>query len=547
MIRRPPRSTLFPYTTLFRSMERDHQRFTQAVKNQEYVSAERLKFAVNDGEYKIYASIRDGWKNTFTQELTGWAVPNWTTFAIFIPFLPFVLLAVLIGLAPFSIKCNGLLMHPNMRKITSIGFFSVLMTTFPFIRRHIFRRYFNGVIGEPGFSIWQDRYVIPSDNFLPENLGASLLQHRRLYLIGPSGIGKTCYLRFLTGYYARRSGKNLQPKGVVPVFVPLNRYRGVAIEQVIHSQLEKFGSLSDEELAGLCLKQGGFLYLIDGLSDVDQETRDKVNTFVDQNSVNNYFCVSSQEYYPEFDGFYRISLVGLNSDKIIEMLGQRLGKVRAAQLIASFDESMFQLYELPQDLELAIELVKRGKPLPRSKQELYEASMGPILAHWEQNGHTDYPYLLFKRAYEMLQNKEAYFDNKDQALPEEIKNSLIEDKLLVRRAPNYFFRHDLVRSYLASRHFIVEWKKLTASDSAQIDITWTPMLEFTLPRMKSTEIYELLTVLLKKNLTVAEKIFKWLHSKHPELTEEWSGSFEQQYGKERLEMNNSNPSAPRSK
>src|SRR3712207_8486240 len=50
MIRRPPRSTLFPYTTLFRSIDRDRQRISLGLKQTQEDPWQRVvdTYALND-------------------------------------------------------------------------------------------------------------------------------------------------------------------------------------------------------------------------------------------------------------------------------------------------------------------------------------------------------------------------------------------------------------------------------------------------------------------------------------------------------------------
>ena len=66
---------------------------------------------------------------------------------------------------------------------------------------------------------WKERFVVPSENFLPESFGQLLEKQRVILLIGQSGIGKTSYFRFLTACYAAKIKNELQPKGDGVIFI----------------------------------------------------------------------------------------------------------------------------------------------------------------------------------------------------------------------------------------------------------------------------------------------------------------------------------------
>src|SRR3712207_8207940 len=57
MIRRPPRSTLFPYTTLFRSV------FASYLYNHDIETFNKINEAINKEDYKEYNSILSSLKN----------------------------------------------------------------------------------------------------------------------------------------------------------------------------------------------------------------------------------------------------------------------------------------------------------------------------------------------------------------------------------------------------------------------------------------------------------------------------------------------------
>jgi hypothetical protein len=67
--------------------------------------------------------------------------------------------------------------------------------------------------------------------------------------------------------------------------------------------------------------------------------------------------------------------------------------------------------------------------------ELYEAILGPKLEGWVEEGRQNYSARLFQRAYEMLNTGDAYFENSEIPLPDDLMNSLVDMKILVLRSP----------------------------------------------------------------------------------------------------------------
>src|SRR5688572_32126512 len=57
MIRRPPRSTLFPYTTLFRSTLRQHQRLMLLQHRQRAIKIVELRLALQDDKHVVLVDV----------------------------------------------------------------------------------------------------------------------------------------------------------------------------------------------------------------------------------------------------------------------------------------------------------------------------------------------------------------------------------------------------------------------------------------------------------------------------------------------------------
>src|SRR3712207_8895083 len=54
MIRRPPRSTLFPYTTLFRSIREGIERATRTLRNVQSAWVKDMNILMEDGQIRAY-------------------------------------------------------------------------------------------------------------------------------------------------------------------------------------------------------------------------------------------------------------------------------------------------------------------------------------------------------------------------------------------------------------------------------------------------------------------------------------------------------------
>jgi hypothetical protein len=424
-------------------------------------------------------------------------------------------------------------MNPYVRNYGSFGLVPILLTVVPPVRRHIFRRYLNEICSDANFSEWQQRFIVPATEFLPENFGKNLEKRRTLFLLGQSGIGKTSYFRYLIISYATQQKIKLPPKNVVPIFLPLSRYQEEEPENIFYAQLANYGRLTDKQLNNWFLQQGGFLILIDGLNEVNETMRQKINSFVDRYWKANYFCLSSQESYVKFNWIEKIGLTPLDPPKIKALLDRKLEPDRAAAIISQLNEENYKIYQIPQNLEFAIEIIKQNKPLPQTERELYEATLKPILDLWCQNGRADYPDILFERAYKMFKSRNTFFDRADEPVPEELQDDLETKKFLIRRGEHYYFRHDLIRAYLAAKYFVSRWQNLLNDSEITVDANWRSLLEFTIFNLETTqpgEVKDLLFTVLQKNKKVAGEVFNWLQQSHSHLCTSWTDDFTRSFG-----------------
>jgi hypothetical protein len=456
-----------------------------------------------------------------------------------VPVAWFAALLILIVFAPASSYVHGALMNPWLRNLGSFGLIPLTLTIVPPARRHVLRRYLSQLRRDEELTVPAANYVVPAEDLLPGHFGALLEERRHILLLGPSGIGKTSYLRYLTFHYAS-NGTEQRPKHVVPVFIPLARYQGQDPFTAFCAELQTIGQLSDASLARWYLTQGGFALFLDGLNELAESDRHAVSAFINTHRKANYICVSSQQSYPPYDWMTAVSVHRLPEDKIRELLRRRLGDHAAEPIIAQLDDDTYALYALPQDLEFAIELVQQGKGLPRSTWDLYDQLVAPVFEQWAREHRADYPTLLARRAYEMLLNKEPYFDRADSPVPEDLRADLISRKILIERPPHVLLRHDLIRAFLAARHFGPQWDARLDHDGEKIDVSWLQMLEFvaldTIRRdPDGRDLHGLALSILPRHPNLAGDFVGWLHAHHPRATAAWYGEFSRLYGETLIE------------
>ncbi|MBV8855758.1 MAG: hypothetical protein JOZ02_02255 [Acidobacteria bacterium] len=492
------------------------------------------------GRQKLCFVLQDAWPNQARLEGKEYrGVPNLLSSLLVLPFLVVVLTLLILMLAPYSRFCHDLIMNPVLRKYGSFGLLPLALTVFPSVRRHVLKRYSAELESDPSFNRY---FLYPSPEFHPQEFGRRIEGAKKVLLLGPSGIGKTSYLRHLTRHYAGARGPT-RPGKVAPVYVSLASYQaGGELEGLIHDQLQSFGRMSDRELNEWFLKQGGFLIFLDGVNEVaDAGLRVSLMQFIERNWRANYICLSSQQDYPELGGLAEVKVKPLDEEKINEYLREKLGGETAREVISEFNERTYQLYEIPRNLDYAVEIKQRDprSPVPQERVELYEKVLSPIISEWELNGRTGYPDLLYQRAFEMLINREYYFVSPAKSLPEDLINALSNEKyrLLVKLAGRYVFQHDLLRAYLASRYFSLRWKTLVRREVV-IDYNWLEMLKFTiLSSGDANEVRNLMEVILSKGetTTVVGELFNWLKAQTTGLYEDWEADFKLKFATKNLE------------
>jgi len=484
------------------------------------------------GSRSVYYSVRDRWRNTFDDTIPVFVIPGPLATSGLLVVVWITSFVLIIAFAPWSVICHMMLMNRQIRKYGYFNLAHIVITVVRPVRRHVLRRYLKGVRADRGFSEWRARFVVPSEDFLPTRCLELVREHRKLLLLGQSGIGKTSYFRYLISSFSSQSSTAFRLGDLVPVFIPLGRYRGSNPTQMVHTQLASYGQLTDEEITTSCLENGGILIFLDGLNEIDSTTRNLVNTFVERYWVMNYFVISSQEDYPEFAG-KRIYLATLDPERVNELLRRRLGEERANSLSSQLTSDAYMIYKIPLDLELAIGLLASDPDgqLPQSRRELYERTLRPVWDQWHRSGRSEYSELLISRAYQMVRSSDPVFDRPDNPAQIEIRNDLLRHRLLVARGDQYYFAHEEIGAFLAAKYFAPRFRDLLPIENS-VDFSWLPMLRFagSYLRESKRDIRDLVFSVVEKNKFLAIELFKWLETIEPALLKGWTSGFKRKLG-----------------
>lgn len=284
------------------------------------------------------------------------------------------------------------------------------------------------------------------------------------------------------------------------------------------------------------LEQSGLLIFLDGLNDVQNVSdRQRLSAFVEKYWTVNYICISSQQPYPEVENISKLELCPFDRVKVREFMSERvINKKVAESVINAFTDQDYQLYGIPRDLELAVDILNSGRTqLPTSRTELYKITFSSIFAKWKENGTTEAQDNLCMRAYTMILQRDSAFDSVDDPHFKEITADLFAQKFLVRRERSYNFRHDLIRSYLASEYFYPRWNNLFEGiDGKLIDSNWLEMLKFSCENIEEFEVENLVYAVLKRSVRkdLVKELFEWLKANHPSKCKTWESDFYARYG-----------------
>jgi hypothetical protein len=519
--------------------------YASALKEGRYdlLGSESALRDVSVGRHEFRIAVKNGWGNlNHDIKLEGFALPSAAVLPTTIILLGICFLVVALVLAPWVGWCHNLIMDPYIRRIGSFGLVPLLLTAVPGLRRYILRRYRIGLIKNREWKNERDAYVVLAPQWTDEAFLGKLLEMELLLVLGPSGIGKTAFLRYLVW----QSLANQQAQCFTPIYLQARRFEKTSGSALVLAELARYGDFTDEELARAFLKQGGFLVCIDGLNESSDSTRGIIDAFINDNRRSNWFALTSQVAYEEVPvpRDHRIEIAPLTPEKVREYLNTKLGNLEAKRVLANTDEAHLTGYTVPQDLELAIELVrdKTITALPGSPNDLYRLALAPISSKWEREEHRGYTALLFERAYDMLTTGDQDFRNATPALPAAIISELLDRRFLFDHNPGVIFRKERIMAYLAARHFAPRWRTCLEVPSVTPDINWETMLQFTIVEFRTLSTDEaaakthgLLTRLVDmKCLDLTAELFKWVDSTYPDLTRKWKDEFERHYGRAQL-------------
>lgn len=504
---------------------------------QKFTPQRDFYYRINWGRNEVQYWVLDAGGNLFLTEKTIYfGVPS----QILLATLPLIFSVLFVlgcfALAPKVDFCHSAIMNPWLRKYFSLGSVPLLLSVFPSLRRHLLRRYCASINRDKEFYEWEKRFICPSEEFQPDNFGKRLGCERRLLLTGQSGIGKTSFFKRLTAKYASQD-KPILPPHIIPVYIPLTNYGGNSLEELVYNQLFSYGKITDKELAPMFLEQSGLLIFLDGLNEVQNVSdRQRLSAFVEKYWTGNYICISSQQPYPEVENISKVELCPFDREKVREFMSERVSNKKVAEsVINTFTDQDYQLYGIPRDLELAVAILNNGRTqLPTSRTELYKITFSSIFAKWKEKGTAEAQDNLCMRAYTMIVQRDSAFDSVDDPHFKEITADLFTQKFLVRQERSYNFRHDLIRSYLASEYFYPRWNNLFEGiDGKLIDSNWLEMLKFSCEKIEDfVELENLVYAVLKRSVRkdLVKELFEWLKANHPSKCKTWERDFYARYG-----------------
>ena len=445
-------------------------------------------------------------------------------------------------------------MNPFLRNWASFGAVPLLLTTIPLLRRHIFRRYLRTIAHDAKFKALASKYVVPEEHLEPVKFSESLVKERVIALHGQSGIGKTAFLTALA-YQCASSSSAVQrfSHRITPVFLDLSIASNQTPIDLVQAQLRKHGDLTDEKLAEALLDYGGFLFLFDGLNEVNETDQKAIVQFVDVHRKHNCACVSTQIVTDELRRFAKlVSVEPLSRDKIRALIRMEAKDLKSDEqrfdpetLLKEFTPVTFTICRVPFQLELVIEIWEASKRIPKDLDEVYSFALGSVVNKeaWADRGHRDYPDILCDLAFKMLTEKRPY-DPKTDYLPDEIRSELVGRRLLVDRGNIMEFRHDRVRAYLAAQYLDIRWRTLLTAETTLVDQNWDAMLEFCLTVVKTPEIAkEIMFLLARKDIDTSIRLNRWGRNNRPDLFSSWQDEFSREIGRRVLDVES--PESPR--
>ena len=507
-----------------------------ARERNEFVPISSAKVALDAGATTVYIAVRDQWGNlAIMPEQSIVVAPGPVAIPVLASLFLFGVAICIMIAAPWSEYCNDLLMNPLLRTYGSFGAIPLLISTVPLARHHILRRYKKELAADPEISLWKQGFVAPDSKYRAEQLDELLNGRRALLILGRSGLGKTTYFRHLAAAFSdvKRPGRSSQN---IPVYLPLSRYfpNQKDCAAIFRIQLQKYGGITDASVADSCIGAGGFLFLIDGLNEVDAQTRSNVSAFIDANRRKNRILISSQEIYSEVISLPVDRLPSLSAKEIRELFKISMGELKATAALAHMSDKDLAIFSTPQNITLAAGLSDVAS-LPKSEAELYSQVFGPAFAAWDAEGHESYKPQLRHRAFKMLVDQLSNLVESPNAVPKAVVDWLLGKRLARQTGEQVEFIHDTVRDYLAAMHFVDEWESVLKDDKLIPAKSWLPMIGFALSDQRlSSAAAMFFPALLARNVDVAGIAYKRWREMAPRLMEPWHQEFLSRFGEATL-------------
>ncbi len=342
------------------------------------------------------------------------------------------------------------------------------------------------------------------------------------------------------------------------MLVPLKAFSGEQknLNDLIYDQLQAYGGITDKDLVIEFIKDGGFLFLIDGLNEIEDNKRDSVKHFINFNGKSNFICISSQVIYEDLNLEHQ-EMAQLDKETIKEFIQKKVlaeenrdthikekptgeetstDQEKVEAVIKYFPSNYDTIYKNPQELEFAIQIAREKKEVPPSKDLLYKKLFEPVLENWNQDeDKQQFSRILYERAFEMLAKPDPSFDCPEQPLLKEIQNQLLEKKFLIKRGTHYLFKHDLIRASLAMKYFVSNWEAELTNPSPKVTRDWESMLElFLLNQVESPNpngnLGKFFSLLIKKNISLSRDLFNDLETTHPQVMDPLKPEFDAEIG-----------------
>ncbi|MFY2558789.1 NACHT domain-containing protein [Corallococcus terminator] len=402
-----------------------------------------LQKAVPFRQTTLHINGRDRFGNAFQHRIDATVVAGPLVGSVLLYFFwGAVSLAVILA-APWWRFANTLVMSPPIRKWGSLLAMPFFLTLVPSLRRHLLRRYRKNLDVSLRDSV--QGYAPPEGTWEARAFTKHLTARRCIFITGASGLGKSAFLAYLASHAARHPWRTGRID--LPILIRLREHAQDAPEAVFASELKALGQFNDDDLRDELLRHGRILFLIDGLNEVPEGTRQRWSAFRRDHAFNHLFVFSSQAHEFEFQDLPATILAPLTDATVCELL-IREGKVTREQVLG-LPPQVLEFARNPQNLKTLASLLAAKKPIPQSQFGLYFEILNPLHDVWEANGQSHYGEQLAQAALKHLQ--EAQVDLTTALAPGAL-GALRTERLVVLRAGRLEFAHDRLAAFLAASY-----------------------------------------------------------------------------------------------